>query len=146
MNQSEATPTQASESDLDKKIATAEMVDSVLDRLVVDPEIHILRGPDLLSPIKLVFRIPHIDPQNPIKGRSSMVSVALETDDPRMDSVQTFDVFSPSGTRTTLNFKVGMSWWATKDFCRILWGDAIAKGWQPDRLPKVAITPAQLSL
>jgi len=105
------------------------MVDSVLDKLVIDPEIYYLRGPDKLSPMRLVFRIPHIDPNNIPLGRSSMVSVALETDNPMIDEIQTFTVYNPKGQQFILHFKVGHSWWAQKEFCRLLWSEAVKQGW-----------------
>lgn len=107
-----------------------EMVDSVLDKLVIDPEIHCLRGPNELSPMRLVFRIPHINPNNIPLGRSSMVSVALESDDPSLNQVpQTFTLYNPTGQRFVLNFIVGNSWWGQKEFCRLLWTEAVKQGW-----------------
>lgn len=108
---------------------STEMVDSILDRLVVDPEIHYLRGPNELSPMRLVFRIPHINPSNIPLGRSSMVSVALESDDPSVNQVQTFTVYNPKRQQFILHFTVGHSWWGQKEFCRLLWSEAVKQGW-----------------
>jgi hypothetical protein len=108
---------------------STEMVDSILDRLVVDPEIHYLRGPNELSPMRLVFRIPHINPSNIPLGRSSMVSVALESDDPLVRPMQSFVIRPPNGQQFILHFTVGQSWWAQKEFCRLLWSEAVNHGW-----------------
>ena len=110
-------------------IVSTEMVDSRLDRMVIDPEIYSLRGPNELSSLRLVFQIPHIDPNNIPLGRSSLVSVALQADNLSVNQMQVFTIYNSAGQRLVLNFIVGNSWWAKKEICRLLWTEAVGQGW-----------------